>query len=258
MTTNDETLYGGATSSEEQASDNKQSATGNKSLKMAAMGGVPGALAGAGAMYAASSLAADAGDDTPVNENPVNENPGNEGATVQGAEAIPIETQSHDVHVHIHTTVAQDTHNLVADHQDAPAATTNTVSTINEAPAHNDTPATADDDDVHIVGQFNYDGHAAAALDVSGDGTADVVVIDIDDTGDLTPPDVLIDHEGHVATYGELTDAALGEGQESVASIDQNPDGDLDNGANCVDTVDGIDDYGVDTAGTHDIDLPMV
>lgn len=66
------------------------------------------------------------------------------------------------------------------------------------------------DNDVRVVGQGEVEGHQAAALDLDGDGEADVAVIDVDDSGSLTRPDVIVDREGNLATMGEVADAEDG------------------------------------------------
>ena len=60
------------------------------------------------------------------------------------------------------------------------------------------------DSDVHIVGYGEVRGHAAVGLDMDGDGQADVAIIDVDDNQRLSDPDVVVDKEGHYATYGEI------------------------------------------------------
>ena len=62
--------------------------------------------------------------------------------------------------------------------------------------------AESTDDDVHIVGYGNVEGHTAVALDMDNDGQADVVVIDVDDSGNLSDPDVVVDNQGHMTTVG--------------------------------------------------------
>lgn len=64
------------------------------------------------------------------------------------------------------------------------------------------------DDDVHVVAQGTVQGHAAAAVDFNGDGDADVVVIDVNDNNLLDDPDVVVDHQGNMATVGQLAEAA--------------------------------------------------
>ena len=64
--------------------------------------------------------------------------------------------------------------------------------------------AAAQDDDVHIVGYANVEGHLAVGIDVNGDGQADVAIIDVDDNGELSSPDIVIDNEGNYATVGEI------------------------------------------------------
>ena len=48
------------------------------------------------------------------------------------------------------------------------------------------------DDDVHIVGYTNIEGHLAVGLDTDGDGQADVAIIDMDDNQELSAPDLVI------------------------------------------------------------------
>ena len=64
--------------------------------------------------------------------------------------------------------------------------------------------AAAQDDDVHIVGYAKVEGHLAVGIDVNGDGQADVAIIDVDDNGELSSPDIVIDNEGNYATVGEI------------------------------------------------------
>lgn len=63
---------------------------------------------------------------------------------------------------------------------------------------------TSDDDDVHIVGQGEVDGHDAVALDLTGNDEADVVIIDVDDTDTLTDPDVVVFGDGSYTTVEEI------------------------------------------------------
>ena len=67
--------------------------------------------------------------------------------------------------------------------------------------------ATNADSDVHIVGYGEVRGHSAVALDMDGDGQADVAIIDVDDSGDVSNPDVVVDRQGNMATIGELANA---------------------------------------------------
>ena len=64
-----------------------------------------------------------------------------------------------------------------------------------------------DDGDVHIVGYANVQGHLAVGIDTTGDGQADVAIIDVDDSGDLSAPDVVVDDQGNMATVGEIVDS---------------------------------------------------
>lgn len=62
----------------------------------------------------------------------------------------------------------------------------------------------SNDGDVHVVGQGYVEGHQAVAIDMTGNGEADVAVIDVNDTGQLDGPDVVVDREGNYATMGDL------------------------------------------------------
>lgn len=59
-------------------------------------------------------------------------------------------------------------------------------------------------DDVHIVGYANADGHLAVGYDTTGDGQADVAIIDVDNDFRPSDPDVIIDNEGNMARIGDL------------------------------------------------------
>ena len=62
-----------------------------------------------------------------------------------------------------------------------------------------------EDGDVRLIGQTEMDGHQVNIYDIDGDGGEDVAIVDMDDTGDLTPPDMVITSEGDVYTGdGEL------------------------------------------------------
>jgi len=89
--------------------------------------------------------------------------------------------------------------------------------------ASNQTIEASDSDaDVHIVGYGEVDGHLAVGLDTDGDGQADVAIIDVDNSGDLTDPDVVVDSSGRMATYGEIVNTPEPD-PNMMASMD-NPD----------------------------------
>ena len=84
------------------------------------------------------------------------------------------------------------------------------------------------DDVVRIVGYGEFDGHMVRGLDLDGDNMADVAVIDVDDSGDLSRDDIVVEEgNGNMSTYGELHDFAmshLGEGHDDVHDNMPNPD----------------------------------
>ena len=66
------------------------------------------------------------------------------------------------------------------------------------------------DDVVRIVGYGEFDGHMVRGLDLDGDNLADVAVIDVDDSGDLSRDDIVVEEgNGNMSTYGELHDFAM-------------------------------------------------
>lgn len=59
-------------------------------------------------------------------------------------------------------------------------------------------------DDVHIVGFTEADGHLVVGYDTDDDGMADVAIIDLDDSDDVSAPDIIMDDQGNIATIGDL------------------------------------------------------
>ena len=59
-------------------------------------------------------------------------------------------------------------------------------------------------DDVHIVGYANADGHLAVGYDTTGDGQADVAIIDVDNNYRPSDEDVIMDKDGYMARIGDL------------------------------------------------------
>ena len=59
-------------------------------------------------------------------------------------------------------------------------------------------------DDVHIVGYANADGHLAVGYDTTGDGQADVAIIDVDNNYRPSDEDIIVDKDGYMARIGDL------------------------------------------------------
>lgn len=97
----------------------------------------------------------------------------------------------HHVYHHEASHPANDVHQAVDTSEDVQIASQQTTD--------------ASDADVHIVGYGEVDGHVAVGLDTDGDGQADVAIIDVDDSGGLSDPDVIVDNHGNMATYGEIS-----------------------------------------------------
>ena len=75
-------------------------------------------------------------------------------------------------------------------------------------------------EDVHIVGYANAVGHIAVGYDTTGDGQADVVIIDVDNDFRPSDADVIMDYEGHSVRLGDLNND---QDPNQLASM-ENPD----------------------------------
>jgi hypothetical protein len=109
-------------------------------------------------------------------------------------------------------------------HEEAPA-----TAEVHEAAASSEDVQVVDqqtaqnfeqDGDVHIVGYANVDGHLAVGYDTTGDGQADVAIIDVDDNHQLSDADIIVDNQGNAATVGEVVNA---DDPNQLASM-ENPD----------------------------------
>jgi len=116
-----------------------------------------------------------------------------------------------------HVAAPTDAHPDVAVHHSA-----DTTAHDDDVHVASDQTADASDADVHIVGYAEVDGHLAVGLDMDNDGQADVAIIDVDDSADLSNPDVVVDSNGNVATYGDIVNTPTPD-PNMMASMD-NPD----------------------------------
>lgn len=80
-----------------------------------------------------------------------------------------------------------------------------------------------EDEDVHIVGYANVDGHLAVGYDVNGDNQPDVAIIDYGQQG-LSDDDVVIGPNGQRTTLGELTNEPDPNQMVSMENPDVAPD----------------------------------
>lgn len=106
------------------------------------------------------------------------------------AHDIPTPTDAHpEVVVHV---VVEDTPDQSSNSID--------VSIVEKQIAHNFDMG----EDVHIVGYANAAGHLVVGYDTTGDGQADVAIIDVDNNFRPSDADVVMDNQGNKATLGEL------------------------------------------------------
>lgn len=114
-------------------------------------------------------------------------------------------------------------HHVYHHHESAPAAETHQVAQASEDVRVVDQQTAQNfeqDGDVHIVGYANVDGHLAVGYDTTGDGQADVAIIDVDDNHQLSDADIIVDNQGNAATVGEVVNA---DDPNQMASM-ENPD----------------------------------
>jgi hypothetical protein len=105
-------------------------------------------------------------------------------------------------------------------HHDAGHAT----STTSDVQVVEHETADTSDADVHIVGYGEVEGHLAVGLDTNNDGQADVAIIDVDESGDVSAPDVVIDNQGNMATVGDIASAQDPNLMASMENPDSAPD----------------------------------
>lgn len=106
----------------------------------------------------------------------------------------------------------------VAEPRQASAQTESGVQGDNNAAgnhvAENQTQVDNNNNEVHVVGQGYVQGHQAVAVDLTGNGEADVAIVDANDNNLLDAPDVVVDREGHTATLGQIAQAQEAQGQD--------------------------------------------
>ena len=114
----------------------------------------------------------------------------------------------HHVYHHEGTSTATEVHETAAASEDVQVVDQQTAQSFEQ------------DGDVHIVGYANVDGHLAVGYDTTGDGQADVAIIDVDDNHELSEADIIVDNQGNAATVGEVVNA---NDPNQLASM-ENPD----------------------------------
>ena len=75
-------------------------------------------------------------------------------------------------------------------------------------------------EDVHIVGYANAEGHLVVGYDTTGNGQADVAIIDMDNNFAPSDADVVMDREGNMARLGDLNN----EPDPNQTAAMENPD----------------------------------
>ena len=61
------------------------------------------------------------------------------------------------------------------------------------------------DDSVQVVGHGDYHGHDVAYVDTDGNGEANIAIVDMDDNGYVSDPDIVVDGDGNFATVAQLS-----------------------------------------------------
>lgn len=116
-------------------------------------------------------------------------------------------------------------------HEEAPA-TTETLETTTTTTTSDDVQLVdqqtaqnfEQDGDVHIVGYANVEGHLVVGYDTTGNGQADVAIIDVDDNHQLSDADIIVDNQGNAATVGEIMNDDDANQHAAVENPDVAPD----------------------------------
>ena len=109
-------------------------------------------------------------------------------------------------------------------------------------------------DDVSIVGVYEEDGHIATQVDLNGDGESDITIVDVDDNGELSDPDVMIDNDGNSITYAEYANGTAGsqEGGEPTTYYTGNEEEVEPDPTELINEEPGVDFIVEDTSGNVD------
>ena len=142
--------------------------------------------------------------------------------------STPHHTEHHEAAQH-HETAHHDDPNSHHDDPNAPHDDPNAHSTGgNTAQTVQEQGQSFEVEGVRIVGYGEMDGHTVVGYDANGDNDPDVAIIDVDDSGGITDPDVIMDSDGNMATIGEVRQAAAEDYQDSQSPDQQvyasNPD----------------------------------
>lgn len=207
--TNDTTLYQSApkgSQNEEavvetaQHVDNKKNAGG---WKQTGAGTAAGAAAGAASAWATQAGAADPQPAPQPQPAPKKEEPQAEPKQEPKPEpqTEPKQELQPDTQKDSETGSQQPTQQ---EQQDSQQATDQNVRVVSDSEIDN-----FELEGVRIVGASEIEGHLAVAYDVNSDEDPDVAIVDVDDSGDISAPDVVFDGEGNAATVGEIYEAQM-------------------------------------------------
>ena len=122
--------------------------------------------------------------------------------TSEVAEAAHPEQQPQEVHIHHHYHQAPQTAAT------GTAASQEAHSSANYAQASSQ-PQTGNED-VQVVASGTVDGHQAVAIDLTGNGEPDIMIVDTNDNEKLDDHDLVVDRKGNMATVGQLAQEGAG------------------------------------------------
>ena len=133
----------------------------------------------------------------------------------QDVHVQPVAATQHVVVEHVHHVVNDDQHDVHAHHttstHDTPTPTPTTHHTPTPTPTTHHTPTStpiadpvAEDNDIHVVGRGEIQGHYAVLYDTDHDEEGDVAVVDINDNHRWDEEDVVISRGGEMVTIGDL------------------------------------------------------
>lgn len=148
-----------------------------------------------------------------------------------------------DVHIHVHETHVDQT-NLTepdgpaSDEQPTAhhAAHADDVRMVSQPSAQHS--ILEEDDDVRLLATDTYEEHDAYLYSLDGNDDPDVAIIDVDDNGQLSRPDVLVFKDGTVATVEEIAMAEEQHIEEIMPVSNPAPDPTIDPAFTAADPVD--------------------
>ena len=107
-------------------------------------------------------------------------------------------------------------------------------------------------DELDVISYIEVAGHVTALVDLNEDGEEDILIIDTDDSNDLSNPDIIVNCEdGSYITVEDFMKEANGEKPENEHFFEGER-------VVCYDVVDGFEVANLDLNGDGEIDISII